>query len=938
MIGRLAELNAGSVLANRNRALKRAINEAFQGLEDRKLFNAYGHFELEGTTLTVYGTTGADTIVVNQDAGAQGDKYVTVNGVNTPKFKWNEVFTFLVDAGAGDDRISVSNNVQSTVQLLGGKGNDRINTGKGAALGVGGAGRDTLVAGSGDAQLFGGANPDRIVGGSGQNFINGGGGNDTLVAGPAKDTLYGGPANDTLYAKPTDRVEPGAGQNTVVPMTSGTGGSTGNTGGNSGGNSGGSSGNNSGGNSGGGSNVDPTPTESPRITSLSIVDAATGQVIPGYANVAVGSTLNLVRSATLPQNINVVANTSGGVTQVRFNFNGVLDNTDTAAPFNAATDTGSVRGFTSDDGTYRITATPFKGATAGSAISLTLNIKPGSTNSGGGSNSGGQNGNTNQPGAPTVKFDLSAATVTAGAALHVDGTDTAVTGADIEDASFEWNFGDSGAKYNTMRGFNSAHVYANPGTYTVKLTVTDAQGRTATTSKQVTVRPADAGKVIYVGGSQASDDNDGQAGERALKSLAAAMSIATDDTTILLAAGQTYDVSAPLTITQDRVTISTWGSGARPVLRFTGPDAAGRSILTIAKSAQQVTVDGVAFDTKNGGSILGKTGIAGALSVAGTDVLIRDCAFFNVLEAVNSNGKATRLMMMDNVAPLEGGIRAYFLWSAGSDHVLVGNDVANSTREHIVRVWGTDRIAIQNNHFVNLDRRAGTGNGADSMDTAKSVINVQVGTHAYVSLNDLVGPWRFGPLGGVDGLPTKDNRFEHVRIEDNVGRDGSLQLDHGLEHATVVGNRITNDNDSIIQVDGSNLEFGRVALDLVIDSNIGFNDSTRGRFLNVLSRASGITLTHNTYVAPNLAPGSFGTAAVYVDDKDLRSFTRISQNVWPDTDDNTSTTANAMFWVNGGYVSRSSWNAEDEVGEDQFRDTTRLQIPAMTEDYGLLAA
>lgn len=110
-------------------------------------------------------------------------------------------------------------------------------------------------------------------------------------------------------------------------------------------------------------------------------------------------------------------------------------------------------------GTYtvKLTVTDNQGATGTSSASVTATAPP------------------NVP--PTASFT----STTNGLTVNVDGSGSKDSDGTI--ASYAWDFGDGG----TATGVTASHPYATAGTYTVKLTVTDNQGATNTSSASVTV-------------------------------------------------------------------------------------------------------------------------------------------------------------------------------------------------------------------------------------------------------------------------------------------------------------------------------------------------------------------------------------------------------------------------------------------------------------------
>jgi Ca2+-binding RTX toxin-like protein len=93
------------------------------------------------------------------------------------------VSSFEVNAGGGDDTVTVSRTVPIPVTLRGGPGNDNLSGGGGADKLIGGYGNDRLVGRAGDDSLFGGAGDDTLIGCSGNDILRGGPGTDVLLGG-----------------------------------------------------------------------------------------------------------------------------------------------------------------------------------------------------------------------------------------------------------------------------------------------------------------------------------------------------------------------------------------------------------------------------------------------------------------------------------------------------------------------------------------------------------------------------------------------------------------------------------------------------------------------------------------------------------------------------------------------------------------------------------
>jgi len=151
---------------------------------------------------------GDDSVSVTQDPGT-GVLTVNVNGAER-EFKGSSRDNIVIRAGDGNDVIRVGENVTVKLTLEGEAGRDRIYVDEKVAEGQvieGGAGNDILIGGGGR---------DYINGSDGNDFIMGRGGNDVAYAGDGDDYVSGGDGDDYLEAgKGNDHVRGWAGNDNI---------------------------------------------------------------------------------------------------------------------------------------------------------------------------------------------------------------------------------------------------------------------------------------------------------------------------------------------------------------------------------------------------------------------------------------------------------------------------------------------------------------------------------------------------------------------------------------------------------------------------------------------------------------------------------------------------------------------------------------------------
>lgn len=96
---------------------------------------------------------------------------------------------FEVNAGAGDDSVSLAPEVPVPVTMRGGSGDDHLTGGSGADKLIGGSGADRLLGRDGNDSIFGGPGRDRLIGGGGDDLLRGGPGKDVVVGNSGRNSV-----------------------------------------------------------------------------------------------------------------------------------------------------------------------------------------------------------------------------------------------------------------------------------------------------------------------------------------------------------------------------------------------------------------------------------------------------------------------------------------------------------------------------------------------------------------------------------------------------------------------------------------------------------------------------------------------------------------------------------------------------------------------------
>ena len=175
--------------------------------------------------------------------------------------------------------------------------------------------------------------------------------------------------------------------------------------------------------------------------------------------------------------------------------------------------------------------------------------------------------------------------------VHVHATSSDLDSSKWQRVKFSWDFGDTSANplstvdprtnrsinLNTdQQGFNAAYIYQAPGTYTITLNIIDELNQRAVTSTIVTIL-ADTREKRFVDARNGQDTNDGLTPESAWETVFHALENLHSNMTLLFHRSDIFPLSAssPDLSGLTNVTLGSYGTGTKPVLRLTTFESGG---------------------------------------------------------------------------------------------------------------------------------------------------------------------------------------------------------------------------------------------------------------------------------------------------------------------------------------------------------------------------
>lgn len=283
--------------------------------------------------------------------------------------------------------------------------------------------------------------------------------------------------------------------------------------------------------------------------------------------------------------------------------------------------------------------------------------------------------------------------------------------ADYEGTQYDWDFGDPGSgtwatgtpnrSRNTATGYTAAHVYESPGSYTARLTVTDATGTVRTYTQAITVSDF-SGTTFYVAVT-GRDSNDGRSPSTAFRSVDQAMTTAlatSGPVRVLFNRGDTFGVIRAYEITKEGPgIIGAYGTGDRPVLSI--EDLGETNVFLpygTGRDWRFMDLDMVGPSTT---TLTGPIGPPNTIQAV--QMLVLRVRARNWKVGIGwADWEPIFATPHDEMALVECEVTGAQLcaYPGGRRLMLLGNDFRDGGNTHVLRVWQAHKAVISNNNLL----------------------------------------------------------------------------------------------------------------------------------------------------------------------------------------------------------------------------------------------
>lgn len=507
---------------------------------------------------------------------------------------------------------------------------------------------------------------------------------------------------------------------------------------------------------------------------------------------------------------------------------------------------------------------------------------------------------------PTPVIKVSQTVGQAPLTVHVHALDSTTGGGASTFVKYRWSFGDPNGRYNSVTGWNAAHVYNKPGNYTIKLTLTNKFGQKKTVAKTIKVTAPQRNKIFV---SPAGNDNNPGTKAAPVRTVQRAFDMIDDNTSVYFQRGGTYNMTQSVNLLHQNVLVGAYGSGSKPVIRWNSYQQ-WTAMVYYGDNAKNVTVQDLEFDSISQPN----NQIVRALNPNGNHITIRRCHFAKVSYAVNCELIVEQFMMVDNTA---GVLGAYLLWAVGSDHVVMGNKVAGSVNEHNIRLGGVDRMLIARNDLTN---------------PTKSTIWAMLGNHCYIHRNVIrKGRVLIGPNHAL-GNPWE--RYTYAVVERNHFIDEGLIVYAGAENVMVRNNVIDWNGETLVSVWGWHPPMSRTTKNVSVLNNTGIHDSAAiGRFITFSAGAENLVVANNLYCAAH-ATGVNYSGNAYSNDATLDGH-KFRNNSWT-----RQQAGAACHHLGSGWLTSQQWANAPQASGDRYRQYSSSDLngdfdPTFNARFGL---